>query len=81
MLPPEIAYFPIHQVPSFMSSLTTNGVVTTAAHQGSPYDESSLSQTFDFPFSELIVWAVLTRRHEMAKLMWQHGEFKLYFDH
>ena len=29
---------------------------------------------FDYPFSELIVWAVLTKRQSMAKLMWQHGE-------
>jgi len=31
-------------------------------------------ETFDYPFSELLVWAVLTKRKEMAKLMWQHGE-------
>ncbi|CAL4164580.1 unnamed protein product, partial [Meganyctiphanes norvegica] len=29
---------------------------------------------FDYPFSELMVWAVLTKRQEMAKLMWHHGE-------
>ena len=29
---------------------------------------------FDIPFSELIVWAVLTKRQSMAMLMWQHGE-------
>lgn len=29
---------------------------------------------FEYPFSELLVWAVLTKRKEMAKLMWQHGE-------
>ena len=29
---------------------------------------------FEYPFSELIVWAVLTKRQSMAKLMWQHGE-------
>ena len=31
------------------------------------------SYTFEYPFSELIIWAVLTKRKEMAKLMWQHG--------
>lgn len=30
--------------------------------------------TFEYPFSELIVWAVLTKRQPMARLMWQHGE-------
>uniref|UniRef100_A0A1I8BFI2 LSDAT_euk domain-containing protein n=1 Tax=Meloidogyne hapla TaxID=6305 RepID=A0A1I8BFI2_MELHA len=29
---------------------------------------------FSFPFNELMLWAVLTKRHEMAKLFWQHGE-------
>jgi len=55
-----------------MSSLSTNGG-PGGLNQGSPYDEANLAQNFDFPFSELIVWAVLTKRQEMAKLMWQHG--------
>ncbi|XP_044016610.1 transient receptor potential cation channel trpm isoform X3 [Aphidius gifuensis] len=29
---------------------------------------------FDHPFNELLVWAVLTKRQQMALLMWQHGE-------
>ena len=29
---------------------------------------------FDFPFSDLMIWAVLTKRQSMARLMWQHGE-------
>ncbi|XP_046433242.1 transient receptor potential cation channel trpm isoform X2 [Neodiprion fabricii] len=29
---------------------------------------------FDFPFNELLIWAVLTKRQQMALLMWQHGE-------
>ena len=36
---------------------------------------------FDYPFSELIIWAVLTKRKEMAKLMWQHGKLHLKFYH
>ena len=36
-------------------------------------EDEYYSQTFDYPFSDLIVWAVLTKRHEMAKLMWKHG--------
>uniref|UniRef100_F1KQ20 Transient receptor potential channel n=1 Tax=Ascaris suum TaxID=6253 RepID=F1KQ20_ASCSU len=29
---------------------------------------------FRYPFSELFLWAVLTKRQEMALCMWQHGE-------
>ncbi|XP_071652036.1 transient receptor potential cation channel trpm isoform X2 [Temnothorax longispinosus] len=29
---------------------------------------------FDYPFNELLIWAVLTKRQQMALLMWQHGE-------
>ena len=29
---------------------------------------------FDKPFTELIIWSVLTKRQEMAKLMWEHGK-------
>ncbi|CEF70041.1 Transient receptor potential cation channel subfamily M member 1 [Strongyloides ratti] len=32
------------------------------------------SPNFRYPFSELMVWAVLTKRHEMARCMWEHGE-------
>uniref|UniRef100_A0A8R1XPP4 TRPM SLOG domain-containing protein n=1 Tax=Onchocerca volvulus TaxID=6282 RepID=A0A8R1XPP4_ONCVO len=29
---------------------------------------------FKYPFNELLIWAVLTKRQEMALCMWQHGE-------
>uniref|UniRef100_A0A0K0FFJ9 LSDAT_euk domain-containing protein n=1 Tax=Strongyloides venezuelensis TaxID=75913 RepID=A0A0K0FFJ9_STRVS len=29
---------------------------------------------FRYPFNELLVWAVLTKRHQMARCMWEHGE-------
>ncbi|KAL5289513.1 TRPM7 family protein [Megaselia abdita] len=29
---------------------------------------------FEFPFNELLTWAVLTKRQEMSLLMWTHGE-------
>ena len=32
------------------------------------------SKVFRQPFNELLVWSVLTKRHSMAKLMWQYGE-------
>ena len=31
-------------------------------------------QVFSKPFSELMIWAVLTKRQDMALIMWQHGE-------
>jgi hypothetical protein len=37
-------------------------------------DDFRETYTFEYPFSELIIWAVLTKRKEMAKLMWRHGE-------
>lgn len=32
---------------------------------------------FEFPFNELLIWAVLTKRQEMGILMWAHGEESL----
>ncbi|XP_055320176.1 transient receptor potential cation channel trpm isoform X6 [Sitodiplosis mosellana] len=32
---------------------------------------------FEFPFNELLIWAVLTKRQEMSVLMWAHGEESL----
>ncbi|XP_055839433.1 transient receptor potential cation channel trpm isoform X4 [Episyrphus balteatus] len=29
---------------------------------------------FEFPFNELLIWAVLTKRQQMSMLMWTHGE-------
>ncbi|XP_029159547.1 transient receptor potential cation channel trpm isoform X2 [Nylanderia fulva] len=39
---------------------------TLPAHRDTPL--------FDYPFNELLIWAVLTKRQQMALLMWQHGE-------
>ncbi|XP_050524701.1 transient receptor potential cation channel trpm isoform X1 [Daktulosphaira vitifoliae] len=37
--------------------------------------ENSEDETlFEYPFNELLIWTVLTKRQEMALLMWQHGE-------
>ncbi|PNF30784.1 hypothetical protein B7P43_G06168, partial [Cryptotermes secundus] len=35
---------------------------------------SKETAVFDYPFNELLTWAVLTRRQQMALLMWQRGE-------
>ncbi|KAK7065328.1 Transient receptor putative cation channel subfamily M member 7 [Halocaridina rubra] len=40
----------------------------------SSHDAIHSDYEFDYPFSELLVWAVLTKRQGMAMLMWQHGE-------
>ncbi|KAI6207718.1 Transient receptor potential channel [Aphelenchoides besseyi] len=37
-------------------------------------EQKSTRPDFEYPFSELLIWAVLTRRHEMALCMWEHGE-------
>uniref|UniRef100_A0A0N4ZFJ0 LSDAT_euk domain-containing protein n=1 Tax=Parastrongyloides trichosuri TaxID=131310 RepID=A0A0N4ZFJ0_PARTI len=29
---------------------------------------------FVFPFNELMIWVILTKRHELAKFLWQYGE-------
>ena len=36
--------------------------------------EEESSKDFKYPFSDLLIWAVMTKRHEMALCMWQHGE-------
>ncbi len=42
---------------------------------GSRRDQNELfAPVFSQPFNELLVWAVLTKRQSMAKLMWHHGE-------
>ncbi|KAL3120637.1 hypothetical protein niasHT_007929 [Heterodera trifolii] len=35
---------------------------------------AAATHDFLYPFSDLLIWAVLTKRHEMALCMWQHGE-------
>ncbi|CAI4229446.1 unnamed protein product [Auanema sp. JU1783] len=37
-------------------------------------EEESLDFTFKYPYSELLIWSVLTKRQDMAMLMWRHGE-------
>jgi hypothetical protein len=32
------------------------------------------SEDFPYPFSDLFIWAVLTKRQDMAICMWEHGE-------
>ena len=36
--------------------------------------EASFTLFSQQPFNELLIWSVLTKRQDMAKLMWHHGE-------
>ncbi|KAM4675939.1 transient receptor potential cation channel subfamily M member 7-like [Discoglossus pictus] len=36
--------------------------------------EDQSDRPFTYPFNDLLVWAVLTKRQKMALFMWQHGE-------
>ncbi|CAM5999458.1 unnamed protein product [Sphagnum balticum] len=35
---------------------------------------SECANEFKYPFNELLIWAVLTKRQDMALCLWQHGE-------
>ncbi len=61
-LPPSAAESPGHGGRS-----SNPGAAAAAA-------DEFMTETFDYPFSELIIWAVLTKRKEMSRLVWQHGE-------
>ena len=49
-----------------------------SVHSGSIPDPSSTTATsvsvFKYPYSELMLWAILLRRQQMAKFMWQMGD-------
>uniref|UniRef100_A0A914XWX5 TRPM-like domain-containing protein n=1 Tax=Panagrolaimus superbus TaxID=310955 RepID=A0A914XWX5_9BILA len=32
------------------------------------------NEDFKYPFNDLMLWAVLTQRHDLAKCLWNHGE-------
>ncbi|CEF65614.1 Transient receptor potential cation channel subfamily M member 1 [Strongyloides ratti] len=36
--------------------------------------ESKEEVDFSFPLNELMIWVILTKRHELAKFLWQYGE-------
>lgn len=51
-----------------------DSVVIDVEEDNASVTQRSPDSDFDYPFSDLLVWAVLTRRHEMALCMWEHGE-------
>lgn len=38
---------------------------------------NTFEEQFEYPFSDLIMWAILTKRKEIAQLMWENGEQSL----
>lgn len=32
-----------------------------------------IDDTFQYPYNELLIWAVLTKRHQMALFFWERG--------
>jgi transient receptor potential cation channel subfamily M protein 3 len=32
-----------------------------------------VDDTFQYPYNELLIWAVLTKRHQMALFFWERG--------
>lgn len=40
-------------------------------------EEFIRDQKFQQPFDDLFLWAVLTKRHDLAKLLWTHGQAAL----
>ena len=37
-------------------------------------DESDYTKTFDYPFVELCLWAILANRKQMALFFWAHAK-------
>ena len=33
-----------------------------------------IDDTFQYPYNELLLWAVLTKRHQMALFFWERGK-------
>ncbi|PAV69075.1 hypothetical protein WR25_21949 [Diploscapter pachys] len=62
----------------------TRCTLMDATQEGSELDDESTTggsegwkteeYTFRYPFSELLLWAVLTKRQNMALCLWHHGE-------
>uniref|UniRef100_A0A915EL64 TRPM-like domain-containing protein n=1 Tax=Ditylenchus dipsaci TaxID=166011 RepID=A0A915EL64_9BILA len=60
---------------TYANKSSSDGLTGPKKREGVPEkDHSSIDSDFRYPFNDLMLWAILTRRHEMAKCMWQHGE-------
>jgi len=50
------------------------GAVNVPAGDTSTTTTTTASSVFKYPYSELMLWAILLRRQKMAKFMWQMGD-------
>ncbi|GIX92199.1 transient receptor potential cation channel trpm [Caerostris extrusa] len=58
----------VSATPTLSQSITTNAI-------NSPCETTIMrDMRFNYPFNELLLWAVLTNRQKMALFMWQNGE-------
>ncbi|TKR95142.1 hypothetical protein L596_009349 [Steinernema carpocapsae] len=68
----------LKKIGSFHKRLTMNKISADKSRRKyglrRPTDSSMSESDFKYPFNDLLLWAVLTRRHQMAKCFWQHGE-------
>ena len=55
-------------------SQNTNSNANIVSSDEAKKNSISDDPKFDFPYNELLVFAVLTKRHEMALFFWAHGE-------
>ena len=39
-----------------------------------PVDAAASGTHFKYPYSDLMLWAILLRRYKMTIFMWEHGE-------
>uniref|UniRef100_A0A1I7W0K8 LSDAT_euk domain-containing protein n=1 Tax=Loa loa TaxID=7209 RepID=A0A1I7W0K8_LOALO len=70
----------ISRIPSFRSLCATYSKTRKMAEEAMSNTrkrmrrESKEGDDFQFPFNDLMLWAVLSRRQEMARCMWSYGE-------
>ncbi|XP_025077050.1 transient receptor potential cation channel subfamily M member 3-like isoform X4 [Pomacea canaliculata] len=64
-------YYAFRQSKVSSNSATLGNVVTTIPHL---VNTRPVEYLFEYPFHDLMLWAVLMKRQRMALFMWQHGE-------
>uniref|UniRef100_A0A914VVH5 Transient receptor potential cation channel subfamily M member 3 n=1 Tax=Plectus sambesii TaxID=2011161 RepID=A0A914VVH5_9BILA len=66
---------PMQTSPNSFANLAKDATVDTDhADDDASSTYNDIEPDFKYPFNELLLWAVLTKRQEMARCMWQHGE-------
>jgi hypothetical protein len=56
---------------NFSVPMLLNQAIHNNATNGS---QRTTDLVFEYPFHDLMIWAVLMKRQRMALFMWQHGE-------